>query len=135
MKLLKLLKQILCFRSCDLIVTFFLTLGQVWMSMILDYFYKYLLKITKTQNLFQKIYMPIQFNNFWWTERSIFFWLLKTVLAPWAKSSRRGGPTELRHNKKHYILFNFLFFSLNFLLGRAKIYLVFQITRGAKIPP
>ena len=104
------------------------------MSMILDYFYKYLLKITKTQNFFQKIYIPIQFNNFWWTEMSIFFWLLKTVLAPWAKSYRRGGPKLLRHNKIHYISFNFLFFTLNFLLGGAKIYLVFKLLEGLKYP-
>ena len=33
------------------------------MSMILDNFYQYLLKTTKTQNLFKKIYMPIQFSS------------------------------------------------------------------------
>jgi hypothetical protein len=60
------------------------------MSMILNNFLTDLLKITKTQNFFKKIFMPIKFNNFWGPGRSSFF-LWKTALAPWAKSYQREG--------------------------------------------
>jgi hypothetical protein len=38
----------------------------------------------------------------------------------------------MRRKKIHYILFNILFFSLNFLLERANTYLVLKLLEGLK---